>query len=237
MRKSFVALLLAAVFWHPRQVPPAAADQAPPSPASVTHGGHPAHGMQHRFEHAEDWVRVFDDPARDAWQRPAEVVRLLALSPGMTVVDLGAGTGYFVHHLSPAVGAQGRVLALDVEPDMIRYLKERVAGERLGNVEARVVQPDDPGLPDGSVDRILVVDTWHHIGDRARYGKKLAAALKPDGFVMIVDFTKESKSGPPPEMRLGPEQVAADLAGGGLGAAAVEESLPEQYVVIGRKPP
>jgi predicted methyltransferase len=236
MRKGLLALLLVAACSQPRQA--LSADPSPSPAKSFHHQGHEVHGgMHHRFEHAEDWVPMFDDPARDVWQRPAEVVRLLALSPGMTVVDLGAGTGYFMRYLSRAVGAEGHVLALDVEPDMIRHLKERAAKEQLGNVEPRVVQPDDPGLPDGSVDRILVVDTWHHIAERAAYSKKLAAALKPGGFALIVDFTKESKNGPPPEMRLNPEQVAEDLAGGGLDAAAVKELLPEQYVVIGRKQP
>lgn len=236
MRKSLFALLLAAASSQPPQAPPPGA--TPPPAESFHHQGSGVHGgMHHRFEHAEDWAPMFDDPARDVWQRPAEVVRLLALSAGMTVVDLGAGTGYFLHYLSPTVGAEGHVLALDVESDMIRYMKERAAKEQLENVEPRLVQPDDPDLPDGSVDRILVVDTWHHIAGRAAYSKKLAAALKPGGFVMIVDFTKESKNGPPPEMRLSPEQVAVDLAGGGLDAAAVKESLPEQYVVIGRKQP
>jgi SAM-dependent methyltransferase len=233
MRKSLFALLLAAACLQPARAVPA--DATPPA-ADSPHPGHEAHGArQHRFEHAEDWVPVLDDPARDTWQRPAEVVRLLAVSPGMTVVDLGAGTGYFLRYLSAAVGAAGRVLALDVEPDMIRYMKERAAQEHLGTVEARVVRSDDPGLPEGSVDRILVVDTWHHVAGRAAYARKLAAALKPNGLVMIVDFTRESKHGPPPEMRLGPEEVAEDLADGGLEAASLPESLPEQYVVIGRK--
>jgi SAM-dependent methyltransferase len=236
MRKSLFALLLAAICLQPRLA--SSADATPPPAETFPHRGHEAHGgMHHRFEHAEEWVPVLDDPTRDVWQRPAEVVRLLALSPGMTVVDLGAGTGYFMHYLSTAVGAGGHVLALDVEPDMIRYMKARAGKEQLENVEPRVVPPDDPDLPNGSVDRILVVDTWHHITDRAAYSNKLAAALEPGGFVMVVDFTKESKKGPPTEMRLSPEQVAEDLGGGGLDAATVKESLPDQYVVIGRKRP
>lgn len=192
--------------------------------------------MPHRFEHAEDWAKRFDDPSRDAWQKPAEVVALLDLQPGMSVADLGAGTGYFLRHLSGATGGSGRVFALDVEADMIRYMTERAEREQLANVEARQVPFDDPALEPSSVDRILIVDTWHHIGDRANYSKKLAAALKPGGGVFIVDFTMETEKGPPKPHRLTPEQVIAELEAGGLVAKVVEESLPDQYVVAGTRP-
>lgn len=189
----------------------------------------------HRFEHAEDWAKDFDDPARDAWQKPAEVTALLALQPGMTVADVGAGTGYFLSYLSKGVAATGHVLALDIEPDMVRYMTDRAAKQGLANVTARVCQGDDPGLPDASVDRILIVDTWHHIPGRGAYSKRLAAALKPGGFVAIVDFTAEASHGPPKEHRLDPALVMRELGEGGLSASLAPETLPDQYVVIGRK--
>lgn len=193
----------------------------------------PAH---HRFEDAERWARVFDDPARDAWQRPSEVVALLGLRPGMTVVDLGAGTGYFLPHLSRAVGGEGRVLGVDIEPDMVRYMRERAERQRLTNVEARLARPDDPGLGAASVDRVLVVDTWHHVESRPAYTRRLARALRPGGQVMVVDFTLESRHGPPRAARLPAAAVAEELRAGGLEAEVVEEGLPEQYVVIARRP-
>src|SRR5262249_28911877 len=131
--------------------------------AEPTHDAHHHHGpLVHRFESAEAWAKDLDDPARDAWQKPAEVIAALRIEPGMTVVDLGAGTGYFLPHLSRAVGPQGKVIALDIEADMVRYMKERAGREGLPNVEARQVSPSDPALPPGSVDRVLIVDTWHH---------------------------------------------------------------------------
>jgi cyclopropane fatty-acyl-phospholipid synthase-like methyltransferase len=193
--------------------------------------GHAAHQMPHRFENADHWSRVFDDPTRDQWQKPEEVVAKMDLKPGLTVADIGAGTGYFLRHLSPAVGADGKVLALDVEEDMIRFMRERVAREQLPNVEARVVPTDDPQLAPGSVDRILIVDTWHHIADRASYSKKLAQALKPGGKVFVVDFTMETDKGPPRPHRLTPEAVIAELRSGGLSGVVIEESLPDQYIV------
>lgn len=201
-------------------------------------GGHGHHGQGHHhdFSDVERFSAIFDDPERDEWQRPAEVVTLLALDPGATVADVGAGTGYFAPHLSTAVGPDGRVLALDVEPNMVAHMQERFAEAGLQNAEARVVQPDDPGLEPESVDRVLVVDTWHHIEDRARYAERLAGALRPGGSVLVIDFTADSPRGPPPQMRLTAEQIAAELREGGLEVDVLEESLPYQYAVRGRRP-
>lgn len=196
----------------------------------------PHHGHHHRFDDAAKWAKVFDDPARDAWQRPGAVVGAMAIAPGMRVADIGAGTGYFEPHLARAVGPTGRVIAADVEPDMVRWIGDRAAREALGNVEARLGAPDDPKLAPSSVDRVLVVDTWHHVDDRAAYAKKLAAALAPGGAVYIVDFTKEAPHGPPAAARLSPEQVAADLAGAGLTVRRIDAGLPYQYVIAGDRP-
>jgi ubiquinone/menaquinone biosynthesis C-methylase UbiE len=191
---------------------------------------------EHRFEHAEQWAKEFDDPSRDSWQKPELVVAAMQIAPGMTVADIGAGTGYFEPHLSRAVGPNGRVLALDVEPDMVRYLIARAAREQLANVDARQVAPDDPALPAASVDRVLIVDTWHHIANRAAYASRLAVALKPGGEVIVVDFRRDAHRGPPPEHRIGPEEVARELAAGGLAVRVTDAGLPEQYVVVGTRP-
>lgn len=205
------------------------------SPHAEPPHAHTDGAMVHRFENADHWATIFDDPHRDDWQRPAQVIDALALAPGMTVVDIGAGTGYFEKRLAAAVGSDGHVLALDVEPDMVRYLRERAVREATPNVEARVVRTDDPELAPASVDRILIVDTWHHIGDREAYAAKLAAALRPGGMVAIVDFTMESPMGPPRHHRLRPEQIASDLEKGGLRASVAPVTLPNQYIVLGAK--
>ena len=212
---------------------------SPPAspPAATSHADEHGHGpLVHRFKGAEEWAKQFDDPARDAWQKPAEVVALLKLAPGMTVADVGAGTGYFEAALSRAVGPKGRVLALDIEDDMVAYLRARAAREGLANVAPAKVAPDDPMLPAGGVDRVLIVDTWHHIDAREAYAAKLRAALAPGGFVAVVDFTLEAQQGPPPQHRVAPEQVEKELRAGGLVPEIAVESLPDQYVVIGRAP-
>jgi predicted methyltransferase len=223
----------------------ASAAATPPSPPAPTgsegasdpdtdfvHHGH-AH---HRFDDAEAWARRFDDPSREAWQQPERVIELMEIAPGMTVADLGAGTGYFLAHLSGAVGAEGTVLALDVEPAMIRHMDERATREGLASVETMLIARDDPGLPPRSVDRVLVVNTWHHLPDREAYGAKLAAALRPGGALVVVDFTLETELGPPPAARIPPAQVERELRAAGLEVQVEGDALPEQYVVIARAP-
>lgn len=207
---------------------------APAEPARTaelhSHGG----GMPHRFENAEQWAKSFDDPARDAWQRPDDVLAALGLRPGMAIADVGAGTGYFTVRLARAV-PDGEVIATDIEPDMVRYVVERARREGLGNIRAVLAGAADPNLPAASVDRILIVDVWHHIADRARYASGLAAALRPGGQVAIVDFTATATHGPPPAHRLAPEAIIADLRAAGLDASVSPTRLPEQYIVVGTR--
>jgi predicted methyltransferase len=198
------------------------------------HQPHAHDGYHMDFSDTGRFASHFDDPKRDTWQRPADVLRLLDVRPGQTVVDLGAGTGYFVGLLSRAVSASGRVLALDAEPKMVEHLTSRAARDGLANVSARVVPYGDPELGRASIDRVLIVNTWHHLDDRPSYAVKLRAALRKGGMVLVVDFTPESDIGPPPEHRLPAAVVAEDLARAGLRAEIVaEEPLPKQYVVRG----
>lgn len=204
------------------------------------HGKHDEHSADgprgHRFDHPEKYAERWNDPARDAWQKPDEVMSILGVQKDMTVVDLGTGTGYFVPHLAEAVGSSGEVLALDVEESMVEYVKRRVVDLELDEAEARLVPYDDPELEKASVDRILTVNTWHHIQDRDAYAKKLHDALRPEGAVAVVDYTLDSPQGPPKDHKLEPEKVVEELEAGGFDAKIVEENLPRQYIVIGQKP-
>lgn len=202
------------------------------------HGGHGSgHGAgHHAFTDAAEWAKVFDDPARDAWQRPDDVVRAMDLSPTMSVADIGAGTGYFSVRLARAVSS-GKVIATDIEPDMVRYLNERAAREQLPNLEATLATQTTSGLAAESVDRILVVHVWHHLGDRVAYARGLSAALKPGGKLFIVDFSATASHGPPPNMRVTPEAVIAELTAAGFTAQLSPTALPEQYIVEARRGP
>lgn len=195
------------------------------------HAGEHEHGHHaHAFSNADAWASVFDDPARDEWQRPDDVLGALGLTPAMTVADIGAGTGYFAVRLARAV-PEGQVIATDVEPDMVRFLNERARRDRLPNLRGVEAPPGASGLAAGSVDRILVVDVWHHLSDRVAYARDLAAALRPGGKLFIVDFTLAARRGPPASMRLAPEAIVGELEAAGLAAKLSPVSLPDQYIV------
>lgn len=195
--------------------------------------GHPAHGGHHGhhgFANATASSKMLDDPSRDEWQRPDDVIRALALEPRMTVADVGAGTGYFAVRLARAV-PEGLVIGTDIEPDMARFLEERARREQLTNLRAVTSTAHRSGLAPGSVDRILVVDVWHHLEKRQDYARDLAAALRPGGRIAIVDFTATAKHGPPASMRITPEAMIAELEAAGMKAVRSPVTLPDQYIV------
>ena len=120
---------------------------------------------------------------------------------------------------------------------MVAFIQKRAEKQALSNVEARLVKADDPGLVPESVARVLIVNTWHHIDDRSAYARRLARALEPRGEIWVVDFTLEAKHGPPAPHRLSPDRVVSELEAGGLDAEVVAaESLPDQYLVVARRP-
>ena len=195
------------------------------------HGGaHHGGGMPHRFENAEEWAKRFEEPGRDAWQKPDEVVSALGLAPDARVADIGSGTGYFAVRLARAV-PQGKVYGVDIEPDMARYLGERARREGLGNLEAVLGEPGDAKLPE-AVDLVLVVNTYHHIGERVAYLRRLGEKLRPGGRVAIVDFREESPKGPPRAHKLSPEQVRGELEAAGYRLTQTHDFLPDQYFLV-----
>jgi len=197
---------------------------------------HDRHGVGDAFADADAMAQIFDDPTRDAWQRPDDVLRALALEPAMTVADVGAGTGYFSVRLARAV-PQGEVIAMDLEPVMVRFLRERARREQLPNMRAIRATPTVSGLAARSVDRILVVHVWHHLADLGECARGLAAALRPGGRLLVVDFSPTADRGPPASMRVAPEAVIAALERAGLSASVSPIALPDQYIVEARRRP
>ena len=200
-----------------------------------SHGHHP----NHRFTDAEQWAAQFDNPTRDAWQKPDAVIAALALRPDMAVADLGAGTGYFAVRLARAVPG-GTVYAEDVEPDMVRYLGERATREGLRNLVALRGAPADPRLP-GPVDAAIMVDTYHHLADPVGFFTRLREQMRPGATLAIVDFRPDAPAdspGPPAAMRIGDAAVVAALIPLGFAHVRTElELMPYQYLVLLRSEP
>jgi ubiquinone/menaquinone biosynthesis C-methylase UbiE len=170
---------------------------------------------------------------RAAWQKPDEVVAALALRPGQTACDVGSGPGYFTLRLARAVGPQGRVFAVDVEPRLLSILRDRLAGAGLANVTPVLALPHDPLLPPGACDVVLVVDTYHHFPDGSAYLRSLQRVLRPGGRIANVDYHKrETPVGPPMAHRIAREDFLRDAASAGLVVAAEPTFLPHQYFVV-----
>lgn len=185
---------------------------------------------RHSFGGAEKWAQVFDDPERDAWQKPHEVLQALKLAPDASVADIGSGTGYFAVRLAHMV-PKGRVYGVDAEPDMVRYLAERAKREGLANLTAVAAKPNDPGIP-SAVDLVILVDTYHHVPDRERYFRNLQKSLKPGGRLAIIDFTLDSPVGPPRRARIPANAVKKELARAGYALAEEHAFLPNQYFLV-----
>ncbi|HEX6297074.1 MAG TPA: class I SAM-dependent methyltransferase [Burkholderiales bacterium] len=192
--------------------------------------GQAPHTHQHQFKDAEKWAHVFDDPKRDEWQKPHQVIQVLELAPDAVVADVGAGTGYFSVRLATML-PKGKVYAVDVEPDMVKHLAERAKREERKNMQAVQGAPGDAKLPE-KVDLILFVDVHHHIEQREQYFRKLRASLKPGGRVAIIDFRLDSREGPPKAARVAPEKVKAELKAAGYSLAEEHGFLPNQYFLI-----
>jgi SAM-dependent methyltransferase len=190
----------------------------------------PPDHMDHRFDNPEQSAKGFDDPARDAWQMPDRVIAALSLKPGQIVADIGSGTGYFTVRLAKSATAP-KVYGSDIEPNMVSYLRDRAAKEGLHNVFSVLAAADTPNLPE-RVDVVLIVDTYHHIGERETYFRKLAKSLKPGGKVAIVDFRPDWKEGPPAEFRFPPEKIKAEMSAAGYKFVAAPDFLPRQQFLI-----
>jgi predicted methyltransferase len=210
-----------------------AARSGDPAPSATAAPFAATPGSGHDFANVERWQRVFDDPARDAWQKPRELVAALDLRPGMWVADLGAGTGYFSRWLDAAVRPGGVVFAVDTEPNLVAHLRTRSEQEKTSAVVPVLASFDDPRLPPRALDLVLIVDTYHHIDDRLTYLRRLATTLKPSGRVAIVDWQKHPLPiGPPAEHKLAREQVLTEMVAAGYRLVDEPKILAHQYVLV-----
>ncbi len=181
---------------------------------------------QHHPPSSAEYAKVLEDPSRDAWQKPHEVVTTLGLKPTDVVADIGAGTGYFARRFANHVA---KVYAVDIDKDLL-VIVQRNAPANLITVLAT---PDDPRLPDQSVDLIFFCEVLHHIANRAEYYPKIAKALKPGGRVVVIDFYKKDLPvGPPPSMKLSDEEVITEFRNVGFTLAKRLNFLPYQYYLF-----
>lgn len=197
------------------------------------HGAHDHHA--HRFDDPAAYAQRWNDPARDEWQKPEALIEAMEIEAGMTVADIGAGTGYFIPFLAEAVGREGTVYAADIEESMLEYIENTAQEEGWEQVETVQATMHHSALPFEGVDRIVTINTWHHIAERGAYAEHLYECLKEGGSVWVVDYRKDAPTGPPAQYRMKPEEIGAELEMGGFEVEVVELELPHQFVVVGHR--
>ena len=189
------------------------------------------------FEDVEKYIAFLERPDRAIWQKPDAVVAALGLTGVETVVDLGAGSGYFTFRLANAL-PHGQVIAADTEPEMIRHIHHRLTSEGIRNVEAVLIQSDDPGIP-RDADLVFVCDVLHHVPDRTAWLGKIASEMGPGTRLVLVEFKEgDLPEGPPESVKITRAQMVELAAEAGLVLDSERaDLLPYQTFLVFRKAP
>ena len=177
-----------------------------------------------------DWLTR---PERIKEENPDAMLKALDIKPGSTVADVGAGIGYHAWRLSEIVGPDGKVLAEDIQPEMIRMLEKNIQQRKATNVRPILGTETDPKLPAGQVDLVLMVDVYHEFSDPVTMMQNIRKSLKPDGRVVLVEFRKEDDNVPiRPEHKMSTQQVRAELEPLGFKFEKVLDFLPWQHILF-----
>jgi len=195
--------------------------------ASNKHGSANTHMHQ---SSVQDLIERFESPERDAYQHPQKVLNYLGDIQDQTIMDIGAGSGYF----SLKLAAQGaHVIAADVDDEFLKYIQNRIEKDHLQHIETRKIPYDSPNLKDEEVDKVLIVNTYHHIENRIDYFAKVKRGTKPDGELVIIDFYKvELPVGPSVDHKIAMDDVINELKKAGYTSLEVNaDLLPYQYII------
>jgi precorrin-6B methylase 2 len=184
---------------------------------------------------AAGWL---ERPEREKEEQPARLLKALGLKPGEVVADVGAGSGYFTFRLAGLVGPKGKVLAVDVQPEMLDLIRKRLKAGKVANVEPVLGTPTDPKLPAGAVDLILLVDVYHEFSHPYEMTRAMVRALKPGGRLVFVEYRLEDPEVPIKLVhKMSQKQVLQEMAPHPLRHAKTLDVLPWQHVIIFQKRP
>lgn len=188
-----------------------------------------AYYMSHR---AADWL---DRPEREAEERPSLLLASLNLRPTDVVADIGAGSGYYSLRIAPMV-PQGKVLATDIQPEMLDIIRRKQAEQQITNIETILSTETDPMLPPGSVDVVLLVDVYHELAYPKELMQAVVRALKPGGRVLLVEFRAEDKKVPIKELhKMSEAQARREMEAAGLIFRENKTILPWQHCLVFEK--
>jgi ubiquinone/menaquinone biosynthesis C-methylase UbiE len=215
-----VALLLAAI----AAAVPGVAQQA---------GVHPVSGRVFALPMGVQGAPWLDRREREDEEEPDLAMRLIRVQRGSTVADLGAGSGYFTVRLARAVGNMGKVYAVDIQQGMLDLLQKAVARERLSNVVPVLGTFNDPRLPAGSLDLVLMVDVYHEFSQPQVMLQRIKEALKPGGRLVLLEYRAEDPDVPIlPEHKMTKAQVKLEVEHEGFKQQRVYDDLPRQHLII-----
>lgn len=190
--------------------------------------GHANHHM-HKTPF-EELVKRFESVDRDEWQKPKEVIRFLGDLKNKTIVDIGAGTGYFEFKMNEP---SAKIIAADVDERFIKYIDERITSEKRTNISSRKAEYEKPPLTDQEADIVFMVDVYHHIENRKHYFSMVKKGLKPNGEMVIVDFKKgDFEHGPPNDMKIESKIVINEMKLAGFNLVTQDTTtLKYQYLL------
>ena len=180
-----------------------------------------------------DWLERSE---RESEESPTKAVALLGLTPGMTVCDLGAGTGYYAVRMARLVGDQGKVYAVDIQPRMLELLGKRLASAGIKNIQPLLGGETETNLPEDSQDLIILVDVYHEFSKPREMLRSIRKALKDTGRLVLLEFRKEDPNVPIRlEHKMSLAEVKAELEPEGFRIDKVLDTLPWQHMIFLRK--
>jgi len=172
-------------------------------------------------------------PEREDEEAPSKALDALQLKPGMTVADIGAGSGYYSSRMAKRVGPTGHVYATDIQPGMIALLERRIKSEGLANVTTVLGGLDDPKLPPQSIDLAIMVDVYHELQEPQIFLQRLKSAFKPGGRLVLLEFRKEDPKIPILEVhKMSVTEVKQEMEAEGYALDGVIEVLPWQHILV-----
>jgi|SRR5579872_1925260 len=175
-------------------------------------------------------------PERELEEAPDAALEAIGIARGATVADVGAGAGYFTWRLAERVGPSGKVYANDIQPAMLELLRKNIEARHLANVETVLGVEDDPKLPVGRVDLVLLVDVYHEFSEPEKMLRKIRESLKPDGRLVLLEYRKEDPAIPiRPEHKMSVAEARAEVEPEGFRFEKNLATLPRQHILIFRK--
>ena len=200
---------------------------------SFAQARHPVSGRVIAGVMGPEGARWLERPEREAEEAPTKAVAALNLQPGQIVADIGAGSGYYTMLLSSAVGPRGRVYATDIQPEMLALIKKRIGEKGVSNVELVRGTATGSGLPDGIIDRALMVDVYHELAQPQAFLQSLKRAFAPGGQLVLIEFRKESPWVPiREEHKMSIQDARMELEAEGYRFDRVIDVLPWQHILV-----